>query len=140
MAYTDRFTGTDVLVEFTPEGGSLTTVSGDYTMFSMDRKMDTVDVTAGNEISRSFLTTQQSLDWSLSIFAGSDSLLGILKEGTKGLLAVYPKGKSTGKPVRSFNVIITSYQEEFPFDGAVEVEISGIRNGDMINDIGDTVP
>lgn len=140
MAYADRFTGTDLVIEFTPEGGSLTTISGDYTMFSMDRKMDTVDVTAGNEIDRSFLTTQRSLDWNLSIFAGSDTLLTILKEGAKGLLAVYPKGKVTGRPMRSFNVIVTSYQDENPFDGAVEIEIGGIRNGAMITDIGSTVP
>lgn len=140
MAYADRFTGTDLVIEFTPEGGSLTTISGDYTMFSMDRKMDTVDVTAGNEIDRSFLTTQRSLDWNLSIFAGSDTLLTILKEGTKGLLTVYPKGKVTGRPMRSFNVIVTSYQDENPFDGAVEIEIGGIRNGAMITDIGSTVP
>ena len=138
MAYADRYTGRDVVVEWTPSGGSLTTLHGDFTSFSLDRKADTVDVTAGNQRSREFLTTLDSLDWSLSIFAGTDAVLGTIIEGTSGLLTVYPKGKTTGMPIRSFNAIVTSVQETFPFDGAVEVEVSGVRTGDMIKDIGDT--
>lgn len=138
MAYADRYTGRDVVIEWTPSGGTLTTFHGDYTSFSLDRKSDTVDVTAGNQQSREFLTTLNSLDWSLSIFAGDETDFATLKEGTEGLLAVYPKGKTVGEPIRSFNAIITSVQETFPFDGAVEVEVNGVRTGDMIKDIGDT--
>lgn len=138
MAYADRFTGRDLVVEWTPDGGSLVTVTGDYTSFSLDRKADTVDVTAGSMQDRQFLTTLRSLDWSLSVFGGADTVWTNMQEGQAGLLAVYPKGKGTGKPVRSFNAIVTSYQESFPFDGAVELEIGGIRNGAMITDVGDT--
>lgn len=137
MAYADRFTGRDLVVEWTPDGSSLVTVTGDYTSFSLDRKADTVDVTAGSMQDRQFLTTLRSLDWSLSVFGGTDSVWTNMQEGQAGLLAVYPKGKGTGKPVRSFNAIVTSYQETFPFDGAVELEIGGIRNGAMITDVGD---
>jgi len=139
MAYADRYTGRDLVVEWTPEGGSLTTLNGDFTSFSLNRKADTVDVSAGNQRSREFLTTLDSLDWSLSIFGGAEAALDTIVEGTKGLLSVYPKGKTSGNPVRSFNAIVTSLQETFPFDGAVEVEVSGIRNGTMIKDIGDIV-
>lgn len=139
MAYADRYTGRDLVVEWTPEGGSLITLNGDFTSFSLDRKADTVDVSAGNQTSREFLTTLNSLDWSLSIFGGDEAKLDMITEGSKGLLSVYPKGKSSGKPVRSFNAIVTSLQETFPFDGAVENEIGGVRNGAMIKDVGDTV-
>lgn len=138
MAYADRFTGRDLVIEWTPSGGSLGTVSGDYTNFSMDRKADTVDVTAGSTQDREFLTTLRSLDWSLSVFGGLDTVWVNMQEGQAGLLAVYPKGKGTGKPVRSFNAIITSFTETTPFDGAVELEIGGVRNGAMISDVGDT--
>lgn len=138
MAYADRFTGRDLVVEWTPDGSSLVTVTGDYTSFSLDRKADTVDVTAGSMQDRQFLTTLRSLDWSLSVFGGQDTVWTNMQEGQAGLLAVYPKGKGTGKPIRSFNAIVTSYQESFPFDGAVELEIGGIRNGAMITDVGDT--
>lgn len=139
MAYADRYTGRDLVVEWTPEAGALTTLNGDFTSFSLDRKADTVDVSAGNQTSREFLTTLESIDWSLSIFGGDEAKLATVLEGTRGLLSIYPKGKTTGKPVRSFNAIVTSVQETYPFDGAVEVEIGGVRNGAMIKDVGDVV-
>jgi hypothetical protein len=80
----------------------------------------------------------RSLDWTLSVFGGTDTVWTNMQEGQAGLLAIYPKGKGTGKPVRSFNAIITSFQETIPFDGAVELEIGGIRNGAMTSDVGDT--
>lgn len=139
MAYSDRYTGTDMVIEFTPSGGSLTVVSADFTEFSMDRKVDTVDVTAGNEDARVFLPTISSLDWSLSLFNGDETVLVLIKEGATGQLDVYPKGKVSGRPKRQFDVIVTAYTESFPFDGASEVEITGLRNGAMIADIGSTV-
>lgn len=137
MAYANRYTGRDLVVEFTPSGGSLVTLNGDFTSFSMDRKADTVDVTAGNQQSRQFLNTLDSLDWSLSIFGGDETTLAAILEGTNGLLTVYPQGKIAAKPIRSFNAIVTSVQETIPFDGAVEVEIGGMRTGNMIKDVGD---
>lgn len=140
MALADRYTGANLVLEFTPTGaGSATVISGDFTSFSMDRKTDTVDVSAANEVDRSFLPTLNSLDWSLSVFNGNEATLLLVKEGATGRLDVYPKGKSAGRPKRSFNVVVTGYQEAYPFDGASEVEISGVRSGSMIDDIGDTV-
>jgi len=139
MAVNDRFTGEDLVVEFTPSGGTVATISGDFTNFAMNRTQDTVDVTAGAEAERSFLTTKKSLDWTLSAFLGDDDLAGTnLVEGLTGLMAVYPKGKVSGEPIRSFTAIITGLNESYPFDGAVEIEVSGVRTGAMINDIGDT--
>lgn len=141
MAYSDRFTGRNLRVDFTPEGGSLHTVSGDFTAFSMDRSADTVDVTASSEQDRSFLTTLRSVDWSLSIYGGDDSdVAQYMLEGTAGLLEVYPRGNTAGLPIISFNAIVTGFNQSYPYDGAVEYEISGIRNGAFISDIPDVVP
>lgn len=132
MGFTDRFTGRDVVVEFTPLAGALIVVSGDFTNFTMDRKVDTVDATASNEVNRRFLQTLRSLDWSMSVYGGDETTFAIFKVGAEGRLDVYPKGKSAGKPKRAFNVIVTSVQETYPFDNMVEYEISGLRTGDDI--------
>lgn len=140
MAYADRYTGRALVVVFTPAGGGGPyTLTGDFTTFSMDRQQDTVDVTAGSEQDRRFLTTLRSLDWTLSIYNGDESVLQNIIEGSAGQLDVYPKGNSAGLPKRSFDVIVTSYNESYPFDNASEVEIGGIRNGAMISDVGDVV-
>lgn len=132
MGFSDRFTGRDVVVEFTPSGGSLMVVSADFTNFSMDRKVDTVDATASNEVSRRFLPTLKSLDWSMSVFGGDETTFSLFKVGAEGRLDVYPKGKTAGKPKRAFNCIVTGVQETYPFDNMVEYEISGLRSGDDI--------
>ncbi len=141
MAYADRFTGRDATFVFTPAGGGGPfTLSGDFTNFSMDYKQDVVDVTAGNEQDRRFLTTLRSLDWTLSVYNGDETILANVKVGSVGQLDVYPKGNASGRPIRSFDVIVTSYQESYPFDNVSEVEIGGVRNGPMASDIGATVP
>lgn len=139
MAYSNRYTGRLLQVDFTPAGGSLHTITGDFTAFSMDRSSDTVDATAGAEQDRSYLSTIRSMDWSLSVYGGDESTLQFIKEGTAGLLEVYPKGKTAGLPKHRFNAIITGHNVSVPFDGIVEIEISGVRNGAMLSDYPDTV-
>lgn len=142
MAVAERFTGSDVVIEWLPDGGTapadVLTLSADFTTISLDEKSDTVDVTAGSEEERSFLATLKSLDWSMSIFATVDDDIETAANGALGKLTVYPKGKVIGQPVRAFNTIINSRSIEYPFDGAVEIEYGGVRTGAMISDIGDT--
>lgn len=131
-----RLTGGDLVVNWTPTGGSLITITGDQTKFSMSRKLDTVDVTAGSERQRYFKPTIEALDWSLDIFDAEQSYQAQILPSTEGLLAVMKKGVGTGKPVVSFNALITGYDEDFPFDGALEISLSGVRQGAMINEYG----
>lgn len=136
MAAADRLTGSDLVVKFTPSGGSLLTITGDQTSFSFSRKLDTVDVTAGNEKERYFKPTIESMDFSLDIFDANQSYQVNIKPRVEGLLQVYKQGIGAGKPILSFNVLWTGYDEDFPFDGALEIALSGVRQGAMIADIG----
>lgn len=131
-----RLVGTDLVVRFTPNGGSLTVITGDQTKFSFSRKLDTVDVTAGNERQRYFKSTIESMDFSLTIFDAEQSYQTVLLPPTEGLLEVMKKGVGTGKPIISFNALLTGYDEDFPFDGALEISINGNRQGAMIKEIG----
>jgi hypothetical protein len=143
MAVADRYTGANVLIEFLPEGGTapadVEVLSADFTSFSYDQSTDTVDVTAGNETERAFVPTITSLDWTINAF---DTQSGIDKTvvyaGAKGKLTVYPKGKVNGAEMFSFNTVINGLNVESPFDGAVEIEITGQRSGAMIDDFGST--
>lgn len=137
MGYEDRLTGTDLVVKFTPDGGSIITITGDNTSFNTDRKLDTVDVSAGNEQERSFKGTLESLDWTIMIFDADQAYLPDILPRATGLLEIFKVGVGSGKPVIAFNTLITGATEDYPFDGALEIEISGVRNGPMVNEVGD---
>ena len=139
MAYADRYTGKDAVVEWLKTGEvTPITVSADYTEYSLDISTDTVDVTAGNELNRSFIPTQTGAEFTLMLYLGNETDFSKITAGSTGKLTIYPKGKVAGRPVREFNAIITGFNQTSPFDGAVEVEISGIRNGAFIKGVGDT--
>ncbi len=136
MTAANRLTGSNLLVNWTKTGGTLAAITGDQTKFSFSRKMDTVDVTAGSETERYFLATVESLDFTLNIFDAGQTFKANCLPGDTGLLEIQPTGTGTGKPVVSFNALITGYDEDFPFDGALEITITGVRNGAMIQEVG----
>lgn len=136
MSAADRLTGSDLVVVFTPSGGSPITITGDQTSFSNSRKLDTVDVTAGNEGERYFKDTIESLDFSLDIFDAEQSYQDDILPRATGLLQIYKKGVGTGKPVISFNCLFTGFDEDYPFDGALEISITGVRQGAMVQEVG----
>lgn len=145
MAISDRFTGTDLVVHFLPTGGTVgadeIVLSGSFTSFSFDWNTDTADVTAGNEKTRSFIPTIEALTWQLSMMdEGAYANYVEVAPRSTGLLTVYPKGTGASKPYFSFNSIIESYNNSYPFDDKVEIEISGMRNGAMVAPLGSTTP
>ncbi len=140
MGYADRLTGSETVITFLPVGGvapgDLITMTGDQTAFNFSRKLDTVDVTAGNEAARAFKDTIESMDWSISIFDANQSYEADVLPRAEGQMWVYKEGIGSGLPVQSFNTLITGYDEDFPFDGALEIQISGVRQSVMILEIG----
>lgn len=136
MSPADRLTGTDLVVKFTPSGGSPITITGDNTSFSFSRKLDTVDVTAGNETERYFAPTIESMDFTMDIFDAEQSYQEDIKPRAEGLLQVYKAGIGAGLPILEFNALWTGYDEDMPFDGALEISLSGVRQGAMVSDFG----
>ena len=142
MAASDRLTGSDLVVTFTPVADSEYTITGNQTSLSFDRQLDTADVTAGNELARYQKPTIESLEWTLMIFDANptDTYETKILPRKEGLLKIYKRGVGAGKPIMSFNTLINSYTEDFPFDGALEIEISGVRQGVMVNETGSVQP
>lgn len=136
MAYDNRITGTDTVLTFTPDGGTAIQLEADFTSFSFDRSVDTVDATAGNEKTRSPKATIEGMDWSISMYDVDMSLKGDLLPGTIGVLNVKPEGTGTGLEEFEMNVILTGYSEDFPFDNLLEIELTGVRVGDMLKEFG----
>jgi hypothetical protein len=144
MAPADRLTGTAVVVEFLPTGGTIGVdeipLEADYTSFQWNRQVDTVDLTAGSETARYEKSTIESMDWSLMMFDAKQTYLDSLQPGATGTLYIYKVGNTSGNPVIEFPTLLTGYSEDHPFDGALEIDISGVRTGDMVRDVGSVVP
>lgn len=138
MAFADRFTGKDVYVEFTPDGGSLGQISGDQTEVTIDNTTDTADATAGSETDRSYIPTLTSREVGLTSFFGAEATYANIKERTEGVLTVYPKGKTSGQPMRSYNVIVTAFNVSYPFDDVAQLEATFQVSGTPIANVGDT--
>lgn len=128
-------TGTIAVAE-TTEGKGTVVLTGDYTSFSLNRQVDMADVTAGNSRTRYEKPTIESMDFSISIFDAVQGYQEVIKPSTQGQMWVFPKGKTLGMPYLSFNCVIGGYNEEMPFDAALEIEVTGNRQGDMIADVG----
>lgn len=137
MAPADRIVGSAVVVKFQPTGDTVVyTLTADFTSFSWNRTVDVVDVTAGNEPERYEKDTIEGLDFTLNLFDADPTYLTKIKPRANGQLWIYKKGEGTGLPVQSFNALIKSMSEDMPFDGALEIEVTGSRRGAMILDIG----
>jgi len=137
MAASDRIVGSAVVVKFQPTGDSTVyTLSADFTAFNWSRTVDVVDVTAGNEQERYEKDTIEALDFTLNLFDADPTYLTKIKPRANGQFWIYKKGEGTGLPVLSFYVLFKSMSEDMPFDGALEIEVTGSRRGAMILDIG----
>lgn len=138
MAASDRNIGTNVVLLWTPEGGSEVTLSADFTAFSMNRSVDTVDVTAGNETARYHKATIEDMDISITLYDANQSFKADLLPFTTGTLVVQQEGAGAGLPELELEMLITGYNESMPFDDAIEIEVTGKRLGAMTSDIGTT--
>lgn len=138
MAASDRNVGTNTVLLWTKSGSSQVTLSADFTAFSMNRSVNTVDVTAGNETEEYVKATYEAMDVSITLFDAGQAFKDELLPGTIGALIVRQEGTGSGLPEIEFNMLITGYNESMPFDDAIEIELTGKRLGAMISEIGNT--
>jgi hypothetical protein len=117
-------------------GQGIVTLTGDFTNFSYNRQTDMADLTAGNGTARYEKPTIENMDWSLSIFQAKQSYVGVIQPQATGQMWVYPDGIGSGKPYFSFNAVIGGFNETYPFDDAIEIEMSGVRQGEMLIEVG----
>ena len=138
MAKEDRIVGSNMVITWTPDGGVAVQLEADYTAFNFDRSIDLVDATAGNETTRYQKGTIEGMEFTITFFDAGQSYKADLLPGQLGVLNVQPEGTGSGLEEFEFNAIISSYTEDFPFDGLLEIEVSGERQGDMLIEFGST--
>ena len=136
MAASDRITGHNAVLLFTPSGGSETAIEGDFRKWEIDTKMTLVDRTAGDDTARSYATTVIEGSWTLEIVDAGQSYKDDLQAGTEGLWEIRPEGTGSGLPYYSFNAVVEGYKESDPYDDIVTISVSGKFQGDFIAAIG----
>lgn len=117
--------------------------SNDWTEFDYSESADVAEKTAGNEVRKSYNVTIIDGDWSLTVYdvaEQADTLTRKLRAGVTDVLAVYPKGNVSGKPLFSFTAIVQKVEKQFKFNENVQIKVSGKQTGALIQDIGSYVP
>ncbi len=121
-----RYTGKDLYVAFTPDGGTLVDLSGDYRELSVEEEANLADVTAGNDTHENSVATTNKGSAKLSMLDESGSsgstIRAAIKQGTKGTLEWGPEGHSTGDVKMSATAIVKKRSLKYPYDDAVELE------------------
>lgn len=109
MTTASRAYGIDLYVSFAGQS-----IVADYREFTVERTIDTVDKTAGNETSKSYIPTLKDGTASLTYcYAGSagTAISNLFKVGTEGTLLWGPEGTATGKPKGGNYGIVTSHSK-----------------------------
>jgi hypothetical protein len=136
----DRLIGRENVLVYLPEGGEWGAdeiiLSADNTNFNYSRTMDTADVTAGNERARTRKATIEDMTWSANLFAADREYEGVIRPEQRGEFYVMKNGVGPDKPILGFETLITGFSEDMPFDGAIEIDLAGERQGPMILDVG----
>jgi hypothetical protein len=136
MAFANRYTGKNVTITATPTGGSLATLSGDFTNFQMSEAWGNTEVTAGNEKEKSYLETTDDLTFTIDSWGGNETVWDAVRAAHTGVITIQKTGVGTGLPEISFSYILDSGDEKLPYDNAAEYSISGKRSGAMLTDFG----
>ena len=114
-------------------------LSNDWMRFSYKESAELKVKTAGNEQRNSYNVATIDGEWEIELFdtaEAADALARKLRAGTRDVLAVWPKGVTTGKPLFSFWAIVQNVEKPFKFDENATVKVSGKVDGELISDIG----
>jgi hypothetical protein len=122
-----HWTGHALYVSF---GG--TAITGDQRTFSKNEKIDKVDITAGDDDDRDYLTTIKDVTMAMTILDNStagSAVKSALAIGNAGTLLIGPEGTASGKPKYTCVAFVESNDTEYPYDGEVEFNVTFQRQG-----------
>lgn len=135
MSVANRYVGKDLYAEFICAAGTIA-LTGDQRTLTVERSVDTVDISAGSETDKSYLATLKDgtaevelMDQASVVATGIEASM---PEGTSGTLLYAPKGTSVGNPKRGFVAIVTGVSLEYPYSDAVVATISFQKSGAVL--------
>lgn len=119
MAISDRVLGENLYISF-----SGSAINADFREFTVDLMVDTVDVSAGSETNKSYLTALQdgtgSLTWAYVDLGTADpGYIPVLKVDTKGTLLWGPEGTAAGLPKGGAVAYVTSVSKPHTYNDIV---------------------
>lgn len=132
MAWGNRYRGGAGLVARWITAAGTYTVQDDYTKLDVDQSIDLIDVTAGNEADKTFITGIKDgtakLDFIAQGTAGTAAELQMVP-GTIGTFEYSPVGTAVGRPKRGWVAYVKSYGESLPQAGRAEVSVEFQKTG-----------
>ena len=135
MALANRYRGGEGLViQWITTAGTFT-LHDDYTTLDVDRSIDLIEVTAGQEADKSYVAGIKDGTAKLTYFAqstGGTLIENNVVEGTAGTFIYSPRGTAAGKPKRGWAAFTKSYADKFPFDEAAETSLEFQKTGPVL--------
>lgn len=121
-----RYSGKDLVIIWTPDGGSAVNLEGDFRTLTVSQEVDTIDASAGNDTFRTYLAGLKDGTVSLEVLdndANAASFRSALAPGTTGTLEWRPQGTGTGKVTFSAPALVSSFETEYPYSEMVNISV-----------------
>lgn len=126
-----EFTGKNLSVVFAG-----TALAGNFRTFSVTEEMGLVDASAGNDTSRTYVTTRKDGTATLEVLAQDDTVAiwTAVAPGTTGSLVYGEEGTGVGQPRHTVNAIVTSRKKDAPYDDLVVTTVEFQFSGAVTDD------
>jgi len=124
------YTGVNLFLSFAGSGGTVT-LSTEYRSLSTNPSVGLVDVSAGSDTFKTYLTTLKdgSFEYSGLMQTLGTAVTNALREGIAGTLTIGPEGTVAGKPRETYPVITLGPKLNYPYSDVVEVSATFQQNG-----------
>lgn len=127
------FLGNNAVISWVYSGGTIA-LNSDYRQANDQPSVDLVEVSAGADASKTYLTSLKDGQFNLTMLAqtGGTVLLAALAEGVSGTLIVGEEGTASGKPKTTIPAISMGAQRNIQYNNAVEISVTFQQNGERI--------
>ncbi len=127
-----RAIGKDGYIEF-----QSVEISADYRNFDVELTIDTVEISAGDEASKSYLATLKDgtakLTYAYTGTTGS-AYTSLLAVGQRGNLLWGPEGNAVGQPQGGAEAIVTAHSKPMTYNELIVRTVTFQFSGDLIAD------
>lgn len=122
-----RYTGRNMFIEWTPDGGSPIRLDGDYRTVTLSEEIDSIDATAGADTFKKFIPGLQEVKVDLEMLdndANASTFYAAIEPGDVGTLVLGPQGNGAGKIKLTIPAMVESREREYPYDDVVTLKIT----------------
>jgi hypothetical protein len=129
MAQADRATGKEAFIEFTPTAGSAIVLDTDYRDLNINRSLNEVDATAGDDDWQYMVDSFKNGEITLTVLAGDEDYDDIVI-GQTGTLVYGRRGNAASARKESIPVKVMSVSEASSYADVQALDITFRQTGD----------